>query len=200
MRGANRGQRVVEVNRDTDSPRLVGDGTGDGLADPPGGVSRELETLPPIELLHGANQAEVALLDEIEEVDARGVGVAAGVGDHQPEVGGEEVVLGVAAETGEALQLGLFPLVLVILGFESSGGVFAGLDLLGELDFHLRSQKVVLADGGEVLANQVGGESPPVVGQLVALTGARPSGRCHKRRSSSNGAPRTHQRCIGASI
>ena len=36
--GPHRGQGVVEVHRDADRARLVGDGTSDGLADPPGGI------------------------------------------------------------------------------------------------------------------------------------------------------------------
>ena len=48
--------------------RLIGDSSGDGLSDPPCGVGRELEALGIIELLNGLDEAEVALLDEVEEV------------------------------------------------------------------------------------------------------------------------------------
>ena len=58
---------------------------------------RELETLAPVELLDGADQPEVSLLDQIEKVDAGGIGIPAGVGDYQPEVGSQEGVLGLAA-------------------------------------------------------------------------------------------------------
>src|SRR6185503_1320085 len=40
---------------------------GDGLADPPRRVRRELEALRVVELLDRADQAEVALLDQVEE-------------------------------------------------------------------------------------------------------------------------------------
>ena len=45
------------VHRDADGAGLVGDGPGDGLADPPGGVGAELVTLAVVELLHRADQA-----------------------------------------------------------------------------------------------------------------------------------------------
>src|SRR4051794_15352422 len=43
---------------------------GDRLADPPGGVGGELEALAPVELLDRVHQAEVALLDEVEQRQA----------------------------------------------------------------------------------------------------------------------------------
>ena len=58
------------VHRDADGARLVGDRAGDGLADPPRGVRRELEALGVVELLDRTHQAEVALLDEVEEQHA----------------------------------------------------------------------------------------------------------------------------------
>ncbi len=51
----------------------VGDGPGDGLAHPPRGVGGELEALAVVELLDGADQAEVALLDEVQQRQARGL-------------------------------------------------------------------------------------------------------------------------------
>ena len=55
------------MNRQTDGSRLVHDGAFDGLADPPGCIGRETEPPLRIEFFHGANQAEVALLDQIEQ-------------------------------------------------------------------------------------------------------------------------------------
>src|SRR5947209_15588053 len=43
--------RFDHVHRDADGPGLVGDGAGDGLADPPGGVGAELVALAVVELL-----------------------------------------------------------------------------------------------------------------------------------------------------
>ena len=45
--------------RDADGAGLVGDGAGDGLTDPPGGVGGELEALGVVELFHRFDQADL---------------------------------------------------------------------------------------------------------------------------------------------
>src|SRR5213592_2287160 len=60
-------QLLDHVHRDPDRPRLVRDRARDRLADPPRRVGRELVALAVVELLHGADQAERALLDQVEE-------------------------------------------------------------------------------------------------------------------------------------
>jgi hypothetical protein len=58
--------------------------------------------------------------------------------------------------------------------------VLAGFDLLGELDLELGGQQLVLADGGEILADQVRGEPTPLVGEFAAIPLApRAIGDCH---------------------
>ena len=61
----------------------------DGLADPPGGIGRELEAAAPVELVHRVHQAQVALLDQIQDRHLRRL-VLLGDGDHQPQVGVDE--------------------------------------------------------------------------------------------------------------
>src|SRR4051812_10970239 len=58
--------RLDHVHGDADGARLVGDGAGDRLADPPRGVGTELVALAVLELLHGADQSDVAFLDQVE--------------------------------------------------------------------------------------------------------------------------------------
>ena len=74
-----------EVDWDPDGARLVSDGPRDGLADPPGGVGRELEALVRIELLDRSHQAEVPLLDEVGEGEAP-VAVALGNRDDESQI------------------------------------------------------------------------------------------------------------------
>jgi hypothetical protein len=63
-----------------------------GLADPPGGIGAELVPLAIVELLHRPDQADVALLDQVEEVHVLRV-VVLGDGDHQAQVGLYHAVL-----------------------------------------------------------------------------------------------------------
>ena len=172
-------QGVVEVDRDADRARLVGDGPGDGLADPPGGVGGELEALAPVELLDGADQAQVAFLDQVEEVDAGSPGVAAGVGHHQPQVGGDEVSLACLPCRTSRFSSTSWTLAVEAALLEARLGARTGFDLLRQLHFELSGEQVVLADRRQVLAHQVGGDPAPVVGELGPLPIAP--------RSTSNG-------------
>ena len=74
------------VHRDADRARLVGDRARHGLPDPPGRVGRELVALAVVELLDGADQAERAFLDQVEEGEAAAE-VALGDRDDEAEVG-----------------------------------------------------------------------------------------------------------------
>src|ERR1700730_8924797 len=56
-----------DVDGDPDRARLVSKRTGDRLADPPGRVRRELKALAVVELLRRADEADGALLDQVEK-------------------------------------------------------------------------------------------------------------------------------------
>ena len=81
------------MDRDADGAGLVGDGAGDGLPDPPGGVGGELVAALVLELFDGAHEANVALLDEVEEVHAA-VDILLGDRDDEAEVGLNHLGLG----------------------------------------------------------------------------------------------------------
>ena len=81
------------VHRDADGAGLIGDGAGDGLANPPGGVGGELVAAAVFEFVDGLHQADVALLNEVEELEAA-VGVLFGDGDDQAQVGFDQLALG----------------------------------------------------------------------------------------------------------
>src|SRR5512134_3526998 len=53
----------------TDRASLVGNSTRHSLTDPPCGIGREFVPTPVIELLGCADQADVALLDQVQEGD-----------------------------------------------------------------------------------------------------------------------------------
>ena len=73
--------------------RVVGDCALHGLPDPPGGVGRELEAAPPVELLDRAVEPQRPLLDQVEERHAEAA-VPLGDRDDEPEVGLDHPALG----------------------------------------------------------------------------------------------------------
>jgi hypothetical protein len=92
------------VDREADGAAGVGDAAGDGLTDPPGRVGGELEALAPVELLDCVHQAQVPLLDEIEERQPRRL-VLLGDRDHEAQVRLDERALRVLALDGALAQL-----------------------------------------------------------------------------------------------
>src|SRR5262245_18922921 len=60
--------RFDHVNRDTDRSGLVSDCSGNGLTDPPGGVSRELVAPAILEFVNRLHEANVALLDQVKKL------------------------------------------------------------------------------------------------------------------------------------
>ena len=51
----------------TDGAGMVGQGTGDALANPPGSVGAELEAQPIVEFVHRPHQAAIAFLNQVRE-------------------------------------------------------------------------------------------------------------------------------------
>ena len=93
---------LVHVHRHADRARLVRQRPHDGLSNPPSGVGRELEAPSVVELLDRPGQADVALLDQVQQVQAP-VYELLGHRHHQPQVGLDQGVLG-------CLDLALGPL------------------------------------------------------------------------------------------
>ena len=147
------------VHRDADGAGLVGHRAGDRLPDPPGGIGGELVTLCVVELLDRTDQAEVALLDQVEERHAA-AGVALGQRHHQSQVRFQQMVfraVAVAADPRHVAALSGGQL-LALLGdlAHQLGGVQAGLDPLGQLDLFFGVEQRDLADLLEVGAYRVG--------------------------------------------
>ncbi len=145
------------MHRDTDSACLVGDSPGDRLADPPGGVGGELVALGVVELLHSADQTEVALLDEIQKQHAA-THIALGDRHDKTQVRLYKLTLGNLAITFNRFKItthlrrGLAGGCRDLLGGEQTG-----LDTLGEVDLLLRGQQRNLADLLEIHAYRIGG-------------------------------------------
>src|SRR5215469_12728468 len=77
--------RLDHVHRDADGARLVGNRASDGLANPPGRVRGKLVAAAPLELIHGLHQADVAFLNEVEELQSA-VGIFLRDGNDQAQV------------------------------------------------------------------------------------------------------------------
>ena len=98
------GDRFEQMHGDADGARLLGDRPVDRLADPPGGIGAELETAPRVELADRTQKSHVALLDQVEEVDAASQ-IALGHADHQPQIGVDQGVIGVHGALVSRIQL-----------------------------------------------------------------------------------------------
>jgi len=84
--------RLDHVHGDADRARLVRNRTGDGLADPPGGVGGKLVAPLVLELVDGLHEADVALLDEVQELEPP-VRVFLGDAHDETQVGLDELAL-----------------------------------------------------------------------------------------------------------
>src|SRR3954452_1891604 len=133
-----------DVDRDADRARLVGERACDRLADPPGGVGRELEALAVVELLRSTDEPERALLDEVQERESL-VAVVLRDRDHEAQVRLDHLLLGVEV---------------------------AALDALREVDPLLRRQQPDLPDVLQEQLKVVGGHVGPEVDLRARLAPA----------------------------
>jgi hypothetical protein len=129
VRGAlDLADRLAHMHRQSDRPPLLGDRAGDGLADPPCRIGGETVAFGGVELLDRAHQADVALLDEIQQGQTA-PDVFLGDRDDQPQVGLDQVLPGLAPALDLLFERKtLFPgLVFFVLNL--GVGVVAGLHL-----------------------------------------------------------------------
>ena len=131
------------MHRDADGAGLIRDGAGDGLADPPGGVGRELVSFGIVEFFDGLDQAQVALLNQVEELHAA-ADIALGDGNDQAQVA---------------------------LGELFAGFLVAGCHALGDFQFFLGGEQRHLADLLEVHAHGVVGGDAFGDGKILRLGG-----------------------------
>jgi hypothetical protein len=168
---------LVHVRRDADRRRLVAHRTLTGLADPPGGVGRELVAAPPVELLDRAVQADHAFLDQVAELHAAAL-VALRDRDHEPEVGVDHQLLGRQVSTLDALGQRHFVRsrqqpVAARRVHEEAQAVGRPRDLRGGLCARRRSG--VVLDGHDLDA--LGIKLCPELGQILGLELVR-DGEC----------------------
>ncbi len=96
-------EALDDVDRNTDRPPLVGERPRHRLADPPRRVGGELVAAAMVELLDGADQAERALLDQVEERQPAAE-IALRDRDHEAQVGLDHLLLGGHVAALDALR------------------------------------------------------------------------------------------------
>ena len=119
---------LVNMGRNADGSRLIGDRALAGLPDPPGRIRRELEALAPVELLDRTVESDDALLDEVAKRDPASAIALRDVND-EAQVGVDHALLRLPV---------------------------AALDALGERDLLRRRQQVVLAELAHEQRHRVG--------------------------------------------
>jgi hypothetical protein len=156
LRAAQPPDLLVHVHRQADGACApVGGTTRDGLTDPPRGVGGELESLAPVELLDRAQEAEVALLDQVTQRQA-GRREAPRDGDDEPQVGLDHLAPGGLAPGDLDPKSGNLAGIGRVLR-EPGRGSLTGLERLGELDLVVLGEQRVAAHLVEVEAERVRG-------------------------------------------
>src|SRR5436190_14816920 len=128
--------RLDHVHGNADRARLVRDRAGDRLPDPPRRVGRELVALGVVELLDRADQAEVALLDQVEEQHAA-ADVALRDRHHEPQVGLDQALLGELPVALDQLEVAAQAGADRALRRQLLRSEEAGLDAFREVDLFL---------------------------------------------------------------
>jgi hypothetical protein len=97
----------ARLSGDSHDAGLLGQRLQNRLTDPPDGVGDELDALRLVELLRGAHESDVSLVDQVGERDAL-VLVALGDGDHEAEVRADQSLQGgFVADADARSQVGL---------------------------------------------------------------------------------------------
>ncbi|MPM81054.1 hypothetical protein SDC9_128106 [bioreactor metagenome] len=151
------------VYRNPDGTGLVRDGACNGLPYPPGSIGRELITLGVIKFFNSLNQAQIALLNEVEKQHAP-AHIPFGNGNHQAQVGlGQALLCRFALPYQPFEFLFLFrrhgDVLAALAGLLRVGqlllGQIAGAHSLCQCDFLVGREQVDLSDFLQVHAHRV---------------------------------------------
>src|SRR3990167_9208884 len=165
--------RLDHVHRNTDGACLVGDRASDRLTDPPGCIGRELVTATVFELVHRFHQADVAFLNQVEELQAT-VGVLLGDRDNQAQVGFNHLFLRAAglglADRHATVNVLDFRQGQLAFGFQGRQLLLAALDIT-----------LQVADGFGILGFAFRQATGPLGVDFIAWEQAQEIGTWHTR-------------------
>ena len=116
-----------------------------------------MENLNPLRqsnFLDGVHQAEVPLLDQIQQRQARGL-VLLGDGHHEAEVRLHELPLGLLALVHQPAQLDAPAGTQRLAGRQLLPSLAPGLDPLGQIDLVVLREQRVLADVGQIETDEI---------------------------------------------
>jgi len=132
---------VAQMHGQPNDAALIGQSTRDGLADPPCGIGAKAMAAMIVELFDGLDQAQIALLNEIQEGHTLPQ-VTLGDAHHQARVGANHVRPRCLSALNKAIQLVLF-LLSELAGIACQPGPSLAPDLIvpREADLLLRGQQ-----------------------------------------------------------
>ena len=146
---------INHVDRHADGAALISNGAGNCLADPPGGISREPETTPVFIFLDRFHQAQVALLNEIEERHTP-TNITLCNADHKAGIGFYEVLAGILAVLNQEFELALACRFDTDAGrFEFYAGLLSALNPLGDRKFFCHLQQRYLGHFFQIQADGI---------------------------------------------
>src|SRR5437764_8492077 len=140
---------IAQVHREPDGAPLVGDGAGDGLADPPEGMRAELESPRSVKFLDGAQQTQVALLNKVFQWQALSL-IAFGNAHHQLQVGLDELLPDLRVACLDALGH-----VLFLLGGKPSPDADLTQVLAGAVSFQVNHDLLSFSDDGKAYTHSL---------------------------------------------
>ena len=125
------------------------------MADPPGGISRELKALPPLKFVDCPHEAQVAFLDEVDQLNTLHPSELVGVCNYEPQVGVEETTVSLLTGSHRVLRSDPFTRREALLGCESLGASLTVFHGLGEIHLFFCGEQVEPCDAGEIKGDVV---------------------------------------------
>ncbi len=144
----------AQMGRDADGAAVVSQGARHRLPDPPRRISAEAVATPVIVFFDGLHQADVAFLNEIQELEAAAT-ILFGDADDQASVGANQVGASGIADLTLTIQQIFLVQVGHLAGLQPLDGGATGLDLHRQVHFLVGREQALLAHLAEIEADRI---------------------------------------------